>query len=159
MEGTDYERHTKCIAYDAEKIALADCTGFCIYWMVHYPYPPIQFNDTARLISYATGLEIDEPESMKIARRVGNLIRAYHVLSGLTRNEDTVPERFFRERPTPPKLPLDHGKFESLIDAYYEFRGWDPAGIPRKETLVGLGLNDVKEELQRRGFYGVRSPG
>ena len=30
---------------------------------------------------------------------------------------------------------------DPLLDAYYEFRGWDKNGIPTKEKLSELGLD------------------
>jgi len=32
---------------------------------------------------------------------------------------------------------------------YYEMRGWDERGIPRKSTLEKLGLSDVAAELEK----------
>ncbi len=40
---------------------------------------------------------------------------------------------------------------QKLLDAYYEFKGWNKEGIPTRETLDRLGLNDVGDDLLRRG--------
>jgi hypothetical protein len=39
-----------------------------------------------------------------------------------------------------------------LIDAYYEFKGWNHDGIPTRETLNELGLAYVSEDLLERGI-------
>ena len=39
-----------------------------------------------------------------------------------------------------------------LLDAYYEFKGWNNEGVPTKETLDELGLDYVSEDFLRRGI-------
>jgi aldehyde:ferredoxin oxidoreductase len=42
-----------------------------------------------------------------------------------------------------------------LLDAYYELRGWNPTnGWPTEARLRSLGLDDVAQELARRGRLG-----
>ncbi|MFC2059078.1 aldehyde ferredoxin oxidoreductase C-terminal domain-containing protein, partial [Chloroflexota bacterium] len=61
------------------------------------------------------------------------------------------------------KVPEDHWKHRDpemevkLLDAYYKFKGWNHEGIPTKETLDGMGLNYVSEDLERRGVYKKRA--
>jgi aldehyde:ferredoxin oxidoreductase len=86
--GADYERQAQFISYDADKITLSDCAGLCKYWTGHWRYAPIQGGDIANLISYATGMDLDEGEAIKIAKRVGNLIKAYNFMVGLRREDD-----------------------------------------------------------------------
>ena len=39
---------------------------------------------------------------------------------------------------------LDRQKYSEMLREYYRLRGWDEGtGVPRKETLVGLGLEDM----------------
>jgi aldehyde:ferredoxin oxidoreductase len=39
---------------------------------------------------------------------------------------------------------LDRDKFTGILKEYYRLRGWDEeTGLPRKETLSALGLNDL----------------
>jgi hypothetical protein len=39
-----------------------------------------------------------------------------------------------------------------LLDAYYDFKGWNNDGIPTKETLDELGLDYVSEDFLERGI-------
>ncbi len=39
-----------------------------------------------------------------------------------------------------------------MLDAYYEFKGWNHEGIPTKETLDKLGLDYVSEDFVQRGI-------
>ncbi len=43
-----------------------------------------------------------------------------------------------------------------MLDAYYEFKGWNNDGIPTKETLDALGLDYVSEDFVRRGILTER---
>ena len=44
---------------------------------------------------------------------------------------------------------LDRNRFTSMLKEYYHLRGWDQeTGLPRAETLVALGLDDLVSVLQ-----------
>ena len=45
-------------------------------------------------------------------------------------------------------IKVDREKYEQMLSWYYELRGWDQNGIPLKETLEGLGLKGVSEEMK-----------
>lgn len=148
----DYEKIVPFTSHDVDKNILADCTGLCIFWTGFWRYNPINLGDHIDLISSATGMDIDETEAMKIAKRIGTLFRAYNVITGIRRKDDTVPEKYFREPPPPPYSRLDHGKFNKMIDEYYKLRGWNSEGIPTKEELDRLGLDYVRRDLEQRGI-------
>ena len=44
-------------------------------------------------------------------------------------------------------MKVDRAKYEQMLSWYYELRGWDQNGIPRRETLENLGLRGVAEEI------------
>lgn len=149
---TEYEKIVPFIAWDADKNNLADCSGLCIFWTGFWRYNPINLADHIRLINYALGIELDEARAMIIAKRTGALTRAYNVMTGIRRKDDTVPEKYFREAPEPPQLPLDREKFDKMIGHYYKLKGWRSDGIPSAEELDRLNLSFVREELQQRGI-------
>ena len=92
---------------------------------------------------------------MKYGEKVFTLLKVYNVRQGLTRQDDTWPDRFFTE--PLPEGPckgsvLSRDKIESLLDEYYELRGWDiGTGLPTKEKLTELGLKDIAVELTASG--------
>jgi aldehyde:ferredoxin oxidoreductase len=50
--------------------------------------------------------------------------------------------------------------YEEMLDEYYQVRGWDDNGVPRKETLSDLGLQD--EDIfapESRGYEGTLETG
>jgi hypothetical protein len=69
------------------------------------------------------------------------------------------PARYFEEPvPTGPQkgAVLDKAKYDKLLTAYYEHRGWTEEGIPKEATLKELGLEDVAEDLKKRKVYETK---
>jgi aldehyde:ferredoxin oxidoreductase len=96
-------------------------------------------------------MDIDDDELMKRARRVSNIIKVYHVLSGLTKKDDTLPQKFFSDPPPAPKVVMTEERLERMTREYYQVRGWDDNGIPKQATLRDLDLEYLHKEMERRG--------
>lgn len=109
-----------------------------------------------KLYNSVTGINLSIEDLYRAAWRTLLIERAENVRYGLRRKDDTLPERFLKEplqieagRSHPPYTDLDE-----RLDVYYRERGIDiRTGIPKKETLVQLGLDYVAEDLERRGIY------
>lgn len=151
--GGDFERMAAMMSFDRDEIHLSDCTGVCTFWTDFWAYSPIKGREQAELISYATGMDVNEEEVLHIAARSGALLRAYNVILGLRRQDDCVPDKFYRQPVTGQYPALDRQKFDRLVDEYYRLRGWDANGIPTPESLAVLQLDYVANELERRGIY------
>ena len=87
----------------------------------------------------------------KGGERVYNLVRAFCVREGITREKDILPARLM-EDPLPggsaEGMVLGREDLETLKDAYYEYRGWDQeTGKPTPGKLAELGLEDLKTDL------------
>ena len=41
-----------------------------------------------------------------------------------------------------------------MLDEYYRLRGWNEQGVPTREKLRELGIEDVADSLERSGAYG-----
>ena len=149
---TEYEKIVPFIAWDADKNNLADCSGLCIFWTGFWRYNPINLEDHISLIKYALGTELDEARAMTIAKRTGAITRAYNVMTGIRRKDDTVHEKYFSEAPEPPQTALNREKFDRMIDYYYELKGWTKDGIPSADELDRLDLGFVKRELKQRNI-------
>jgi len=120
--------------------ALCLCAGmgsFCLK-------PPYHIHNYPKLISAATGMDLDEAGLKKIVNRNRNLHRAYNNLKGMSRKDEKPPDDHWKYRF--PELE------EELITTYYKFKGWNHDGIPTKERLHELGLDYVAEELIKRGI-------
>jgi len=121
-----------------------DATGICAAVSSFVLKPPYHIHNLPRIISSATGMDIDEAGLWEITRRNRTLIRAINVRSGLRRKDEKPPEDHWKKRF--PELE------EKLLDAYYKFKGWNNQGIPTKEFLHELALDYVSEDFVKRGI-------
>jgi aldehyde:ferredoxin oxidoreductase len=48
---------------------------------------------------------------------------------------------------------IDPVKWEQMLDEYYDLRGWNRSGIPTREKLKSLGLEDVAASLEAAKVY------
>jgi aldehyde:ferredoxin oxidoreductase len=106
--------------------------------------PPYYIYNLPNFISFATGLDLDADGLWEIARRNRTLIRALNIRRGLKRSDEKPPKDHWKIR--------DPEMETKLLDAYYEFKGWNNEGIPTKETLDKLGLDYVSEDFLQRGI-------
>ncbi|RLF75215.1 aldehyde ferredoxin oxidoreductase family protein [Palaeococcus sp. (in: euryarchaeotes)] len=108
-----------------------------------------------KLLEAITGVKYTWDDLYKAADRVYALIRAYWVREfegNWDRKMDYPPERWFKEglKSGPHKgQHLEKEKYDTLLSEYYKLRGWDERGIPKKETLKELGLEEVIPELEK----------
>jgi benzoyl-CoA reductase subunit BamB len=120
--------------------ALGVCAGLSSFPLK----PPYHIHNYPRLISAATGMDIDEEGVKEVYKRNRTLVRAINVRKGLRRADEKPPEDHWKKRF--PELEAQ------LLDGYYKFKGWNNDGIPTKETLHELGMDYVAEDLERRGI-------
>jgi len=123
--------------------ALGLCAGmgsFCLK-------PPYHIHNYPKLISAATGMDMDESGLKKIVNRSRNLHRAFNNMRGMRRVDEKPPEDHWKRRF--PELE------EQLLSTYYNYKGWNIDGIPTKERLLELDLGYVAEELEKRGVLKV----
>ena len=120
--------------------ALVVCAGLSSFPLK----PPYHMNNYPAFISAATGIDMDQAGLNQVYKRNRNLIRSVNIRRGLRRADEKPPEDHWKKRF--PELE------EKLLDTYYEFKGWDHDGIPKKETLHELGLDYISEDFEQRGI-------
>jgi aldehyde:ferredoxin oxidoreductase len=120
--------------------ALCICAGMASFCLK----PPYHIHNYPKLISAATGMDVDEAGLKKIVNRSRNLHRAFNNLRGMSRKDEKPPEDHWKKRF--PEIE------EELLSTYYEFKGWNQDGIPTKERLHELDLDYVADELIKRGI-------
>ncbi|MBN2239159.1 MAG: hypothetical protein JW712_05260 [Dehalococcoidales bacterium] len=96
------------------------------------------------LVNHATGLNFTEESLWETGTRNRNLIRALNIRRGMRRVDEVPPVDHWAVR--------DHEYEQQLLSDYYEYRGWNNEGIPKKETLEKLQLGYVAEDLINRGI-------
>jgi len=116
--------------------AVFDSIGGCKFMGI-----VLSAEDWASLISKLLGYEFTTNDFRKTGERLFTLAKIFNLREGLTRADDTLPARLLEE-------PMPEGpakgqmvNLSPLLDAYYEFRGWNKNGIPTKEKLNELGLD------------------
>lgn len=123
--------------------ATLDSLGICKFLRRCFDAFHVEASDLFRA---ATGLQMSAEELQKVGERVCNLKKAYNIREGWTRADDTLPPRIFDER-----LPtgiargtvLTRDELSTMIDGYYEARGWTPEGLIPRQKLEELGLSDL----------------
>ena len=115
-----------------------------------FPWVEVNFglDRYPKYLEAVTGKKITMDDLYKIGDRNYNLIRAFWIREkgGWGRQWDYPPERWFEEPQSKGKMKgvkVDRQKYDQMLSWYYELRGWDQNGIPRKETLESLGLKGV----------------
>ena len=121
-----------------------DACGICAGMSSFCLKPPYHIHNYPKLISAASGMDIDEAGLKKIANRSRNLHRAVNNRRGMTRADEKPPQDHWKKR-----FPDIE---ENLLSTYYKFKGWNMNGIPTKEKLEELDLGYVAEDLEKRGI-------
>lgn len=141
-----YEGSAKLVRWHELIYAISDALGTCKFQPLFMSPSTIGYDDYCKLTHYITGLDLSVSEMVEIGERIYTLERMFNNREGGSREDDTLPERYFVE-PTPAGLPgfkdktIDREKFDQLLDEYYEAHGWDKDGVPMAETLARLGLD------------------
>ncbi|MBI4296891.1 MAG: aldehyde ferredoxin oxidoreductase family protein [Chloroflexi bacterium] len=131
---------------------LADCLGICRVGTITFSPNRLGFEDYAEYLRVITGWEFTPAELQQVGERVYTLERMFNIREGATRQDDSLPDRYFTE-PTPAGLAKNRGKkldreqYERMLDENYEMHGWDKNGVPRPETLKRLGLDQEPSHI------------
>ncbi|MEW6267580.1 MAG: aldehyde ferredoxin oxidoreductase family protein [Thermodesulfobacteriota bacterium] len=125
-----------------DALTVFDAVGACKFMGM-----ALMAEDVVPVIAQATGWDFTVEEFRRAGERLFNLARAYNVREGAGRADDVLPERLTSE-------PLADGPAAGLVvdllpllDAYYDYRGWDRDGRPTAQTLDALGLADVARAI------------
>ncbi|MBF7096663.1 aldehyde ferredoxin oxidoreductase family protein [Alkalibacter mobilis] len=134
--------------------ATCDCPTMCGF-LIDMALPHMAEENTADMVSGATGLDIKKEDVMVIGARVNNLARAFNLTAGLTKADDTYPERILTE-------PIKEGgskghyvspeELEMMLNDYYDSRNWTKEGVPTEERLSELGLDEAIVKLKEKGL-------
>jgi len=97
-------------------------------------------------INAVTGWNTTLDEVKLIAERIYTMERLFTIReSGKARTGDTIPWRALNE-PIPSGaskgMYTPQKELDTMLDEYYDLRGWDRKGVPTKATLKRLGLEE-----------------
>ncbi|MEM4369387.1 MAG: aldehyde ferredoxin oxidoreductase C-terminal domain-containing protein, partial [Desulfurococcaceae archaeon] len=107
-----------------------------------------------RFLSAVTGVTWTLEDIRTVAHRIYTLIRAFWVreMQGFQRDLDMPPVRWFKQPLTKGPytgVKLDYDKYNQMLSWYYELRGWNEKGVPKKETLRKLNLEFTIPVLEK----------
>jgi aldehyde:ferredoxin oxidoreductase len=103
-------------------------------------------NDLSEMVKVTTGFDFSLKDLLSCGERTWLLKRGLGNMMGVTRKDDRLPKRILtplRDGATAGSVP----DVEKLLREYYEIRGLNEDGRPKKEVLIQVGLDDLAKKL------------
>ncbi len=117
--------------------AFVDSTGICLFTKF-----AITHREIVAMMAPATGLDFTFDKSITQGDRIWNLERLFNLRAGFTAADDTLPARLLEPVPGGPRAG-SRAQLHQNLQTYYQLRGWDERGVPTKQKLAELGLEDT----------------
>ena len=118
-----------------DAIATIDSTGLCLFTSGSW-----DMSDYAEQLDAACEGNWTKERLEETGERIWNLERQYNLAAGLTRADDTLPPRLLND-PAPSGTAKGRVcELTTMLDEYYELRGWTDQGVPTNATVSRLGL-------------------
>ncbi len=107
-----------------------------------------KLEEMAKLYTLVTGMDMTAEQIGVAAERITTLAKLINVREGFSRKDDTLPWKVMNQPITdegPAKgAVVTQEELDLLLDDYYQARGWNVEGIPTKDTLRQLDLQDYQ---------------
>ncbi|MEM2703520.1 MAG: aldehyde ferredoxin oxidoreductase family protein [Candidatus Bathyarchaeia archaeon] len=120
-------------------------------WCIFAAFCGVTLDLYAKLLNAITGIkEFANPKYLlHVGESIFNLERAINMREGIDGSYDKMPERIVKETVPREDSPTKGQVFEeeTLIKDYYKARGWNEKGLPTKEKLKELSLEDIANKL------------
>jgi aldehyde:ferredoxin oxidoreductase len=160
-----YEGKALASKMTQDRTYIKDSLGLCDYaWPIMYSFNTFDYVGDPdlpyRMFTAVTGIPAEKIE--EYAERIFNMQRIILLREGRKVPQADYPLEMNFTEPlggdTPYRMVpgpgdemvdtagfiLDRGKFKQMLKEYYRLRGWDEeTGVPLKQTLIKLGLDDV----------------
>jgi len=140
---------------------LADAVGMCKFATSPYAGKNLTtLEDLGELLTALTGESFSLHELETAAERTLTLERCFNAREGLNRSHDTLPPRMWdpvKEGPLK-GFTIQKEQWERLLDEYYLAHHWGQNGIPTREALESLGLENIANELEKLNLLGKPYP-
>ncbi len=119
--------------------AMLNSLAVCSFMLEYQRVQPSEFID---LLNSITGWDMDFKEFMKTGERICNLTRMFNVRRGISRKDDTLPARILTHKRGTGLAADNLPSIEPMLNEYYSTKGWSEDGIPTKEKLSELDLDE-----------------
>ncbi len=103
-----------------DKMTLFDALILCRFYR-----DLITWEDLQEIIKSTCNLSLKKKELKAIASQITNLARAFNQQEGVTKKEDKLPRRFFREVLQETGKTIHPRDFDFMLKEYYRLRGWN----------------------------------
>ena len=103
-----------------DKMTLFDALILCRFYR-----DLIAWKDLQEIIKSTCNLSLKKKELKAISSGIINLARTFNQQEGVTKKEDKLPRRFFREVLQGTEKTIQHEDLEFMLKEYYQLRGWD----------------------------------
>jgi len=117
--------------------AFVDSTGICLFSKF-----AITHREIVSMMAPATGIDFTFDKSIAQGDRIWNLERLFNLRAGFTAADDKLPDRMYEPVPGGPRAG-SRAELQDHLQTYYQLRGWDERGVPTREKLDELGLEDL----------------
>jgi aldehyde:ferredoxin oxidoreductase len=124
-----------------------DSLGMCKF-MVFWGKLPLKI--LTEYYGAVTGRALTFEEFMRIGERIWNIQRAFNNRMGITRKDDTLPERFLKESVNEGPAKGQIVELDVMLEEYYRERGLDEDGKPNEGKLRELGLGWVADIIHKK---------
>ncbi|MGQ9680258.1 MAG: aldehyde ferredoxin oxidoreductase family protein [Candidatus Bathyarchaeia archaeon] len=123
---------------------LLDCLDVCKFVIKPHSVGVFNINHLVDVVDAATGWDTSLYELMVASERALNMSRLFNIREGLTKADDTIPERFFEPLESGPRAgaKISEEDFARSVKIFYELMGWDEQGVPVSSKLHELGLSE-----------------
>ncbi len=142
-------KKVRAFYYSKQLFDLYNCIGMCDF--VGVPIGPLAIKELVKHVKAVTGWDTSVWELLKAGERANVMMRAFNFREGLTKADDTLPERMFQglQNGAIEGEKIDKDEFEKMKEVYYQMAGWDENGYPTAAKLAELGLEWVEPILAR----------
>ncbi len=135
MENQSGDGKARPIKDSQDQIAMIDSTGLCLFTTVAW--------DTGhflKLLNSAVDKDWTDQDILLAGERIWNLERMFNLKAGLSKADDTLPERLLKD-PAPSGVAAGKvAELDKMLPEYYRLRNWTEDGRPTEELLAKLGL-------------------
>jgi aldehyde:ferredoxin oxidoreductase len=135
----DTEGKGRLVARTQDFSALLDSITVCLFLSISHAVGPSYY---LPLLNAATGWDLAPEELMLTGERITNLKRMFSVKRGISRRDDTLPARILTQRLSSGGTRGNIFDLEAMLNEYYSVRGWGEDGIPTRNKLIELGLEE-----------------
>lgn len=150
------------VRYYENMFFMSDSLGICKFnyghlgfWHDDIKQFESMYDRVLKAIYFASGIKYTKNELFAIFEKAYQIERAAIALRGMRRIDDQPNHKCLTQscpgdHPVGPVPlpPIDSKKFNKILDAYYQVRGWDvKTGIPKPSYLRKLGLPEVARKV------------